>query len=77
MLVLARKCGESIVIPEAGIVITVLEKKGDRIRIGIEAPSGVTVHRREIWERIRSQQGHEMEVEHSSHATTAEAAVPS
>jgi carbon storage regulator len=77
LLVLARKCGESIVIPEANIVITILEKKGDRIRIGIEAPSSVMVHRREVWERIRSQPGHELEVEPSSHSTAAASAVSS
>lgn len=57
MLVLARKCGEAIVIPELNVVITVLEKHGDRIRIGVEAPHDLMVHRREVWERIQAEQG--------------------
>lgn len=55
MLVLSRKYGETIVIADAHIVITVLEVHGDRVRIGIDAPREVAVHRREIWERIRNQ----------------------
>lgn len=55
MLALARKCGEAIVIAEVNVVITVLELHGDRVRIGIDAPPEVTIHRREVWERIQSQ----------------------
>ena len=57
MLVLSRKCGEKIVIPDQNIILTVLEVRGDRIRLGIEAPADVPVHRQEIWQRI--QQFHE------------------
>ena len=53
MLVLSRKCGEKIVIPEQHITLTVLEIRGDRIRLGITAPADVPVHRHEIWKRIR------------------------
>jgi carbon storage regulator len=53
MLVLARKCGEQIVIPEAGIVLTILQVRGERVRVGIEAPAEVAIHRREVWERIQ------------------------
>ena len=59
MLVLSRKCGEKIVIPDQNIILTVLEVRGDRIRLGIEAPADVPVHRQEIWQRI--QQFHEAE----------------
>ena len=53
MLVLSRKCGEKIVIPDQNIILTVLEIRGDRIRLGIEAPAAVPVHREEIWQRIQ------------------------
>jgi len=52
MLVLSRKCGERIVIPDQNIILTVLEIRGDRIRLGIEAPADVAVHRQEVWQRI-------------------------
>jgi carbon storage regulator len=53
MLVLSRRDGESIVIPECGIVIRVLESRSGRVRIGISAPPDLAVHREEIWDRIR------------------------
>jgi carbon storage regulator len=53
MLVLSRKCGEKIVISDQNIILTVLEIRGDRIRLGIEAPADVPVHREEIWQRIQ------------------------
>jgi carbon storage regulator len=53
MLVLARKLGETIVI-DGDIRVTVLETKGDRVRLGIEAPPYVPVDRQEVHER-RSQ----------------------
>lgn len=51
MLVLSRKRDEQIVIGE-DVVITVIEIRGDRVRIGIEAPKSVPVHRQEVWEAI-------------------------
>lgn len=51
MLVLTRKPGEQIMIGD-GIVITVLEGRGDGVRIGIEAPRGVSIQRREVIEAI-------------------------
>tara|TARA_Y100000758_G_C15853809_1_gene350334 strand:- start:64 stop:300 length:237 start_codon:yes stop_codon:yes gene_type:complete len=51
MLVLTRKAGESIVIG-GQIRITVLEMQGRQIRLGIEAPSEIPVHRGEVYERI-------------------------
>ena len=53
MLILSRRCGEAIVIDER-IKLTVLSIKGKQIRIGIEAPDDVSVHREEIYERIVS-----------------------
>lgn len=53
MLVLCRRVGESIVIGEdRGIIVTVTEVSGDRVRIGIVAPRHVAVHRQEVAERI-------------------------
>ena len=53
MLVLSRKIGERIVIPQQNITLTVLEIRGDRIRLGITAPADVPVHRQEIWQKIQ------------------------
>lgn len=54
MLILTRKTGEAIAIGEA-IVISVLEVKGSQVRLGISAPPEVTIHRGEIYERIREE----------------------
>lgn len=51
MLVLSRKKNESIVIDEK-IVITVVEIRGDKVRLGIEAPKEVPVHREEVYRAI-------------------------
>jgi carbon storage regulator len=51
MLVLSRKKGESIKIND-DITITVVEIRGDKIRLGIIAPKGVPVHRKEVYEAI-------------------------
>jgi carbon storage regulator len=53
MLVLTRKCGEKVVIPEQQIVITVVEVRGDQVRLGITAPSDISIHREEVWKRIQ------------------------
>ncbi len=52
MLVLARKINESIVIRE-DVVVTVVEVRGDKVRLGIQAPKEVKVHRREVYDAIR------------------------
>jgi carbon storage regulator len=49
MLVLSRKVGEQIVVPESGIVLTVLGIRGGQIRLGISAPPEVAVYREELW----------------------------
>jgi len=54
MLVLSRKKNESIIIND-NITITVIEIRGDKVRLGIEAPKDVTVHRREVYEAIQNQ----------------------
>ena len=54
MLVLTRKVGESLILSH-GIRITVIDIKGRQVRVGIEAPAGVAVHREELWERISTE----------------------
>lgn len=51
MLVLSRKKNERIVIND-NIVITVVEVRGDKVRLGIEAPKDVPVHREEVYQAI-------------------------
>jgi carbon storage regulator len=51
MLILTRRIGEKLVIDE-NVIITILAAKGSQIRIGIEAPRDVPVHREEIFQRI-------------------------
>ena len=54
MLILTRKDNESLLIGD-DIVITVLEIKGNQVRIGINAPKDVDVHREEVYRRIETQ----------------------
>ncbi len=58
MLVLSRKKNQSIIISgsEGEIRITVVEVRGDKVRLGIEAPREVPVHRSEVLEAIRREQ---------------------
>ena len=52
MLVLSRKKNESIVIND-DITIVVVEIRGDKVRLGVEAPREVPVHRREVYDAIK------------------------
>lgn len=54
MLVLSRQRDESIVIGE-NIVITVVDIRGDKVRLGIDAPTEVPVHRREVFDAIQNE----------------------
>jgi carbon storage regulator len=54
MLVLTRKLGERLKIGHA-ITVTVIEIKNGQVRLGIEAPPNIAVHREEIYQRIREQ----------------------
>jgi len=51
MLVLSRKKNESIIIND-DIVVTVVEIRGDKVRLGVEAPKEMPVHRREVFDAI-------------------------
>ena len=51
MIVIPRMKGESVVIND-DIILTVIEIKGDKVRLGVEHPQGVKLHRREVYEAI-------------------------
>ena len=58
MLILTRRVGETVVIGE-DITVTVLGVKGNQVRLGVNAPREVTVHREEIFERIKREESGE------------------
>jgi carbon storage regulator len=53
MLILTRRVRETVMIGDL-VAVTILSVNGSRVRVGINAPKGLPVHRREIYERIRS-----------------------
>ena len=55
MLILTRRVGETVMIGEE-VTVTVLGVKGNQVRIGVNAPKTVAVHREEIFERIKAEQ---------------------
>ena len=56
MLILTRRVGEKLVIGD-DITVTVLDVRGSLVRLGVEAPKDVSVHREEIYQRILEQGG--------------------
>lgn len=61
MLILTRKLGERITIGD-DITITLLEIKGAQVKLGIKAPKSISIHRQEIYERIRKENLNSSEV---------------
>ncbi len=61
MLILTRRVGETLMIGDE-VTVTVLGVKGNQVRIGVNAPKEVAVHREEIYERIRKEQEGEVDV---------------
>lgn len=61
MLVMSRKRDESIIIGD-NIVVTVVEIRGDKVRLGVEAPVDVSVHRREVYDAIKTAGGDLLEI---------------
>ena len=53
MLVLSRKLGEVIVVPQCELTFTVLAVNGNTVRIGIAAPAEIDIYRKEIWQTIK------------------------
>ncbi len=55
MLILTRRVGETVVIGD-DVTVTVLGVKGNQVRLGVNAPKEIAVHRQEIFERIQKEQ---------------------
>jgi carbon storage regulator len=68
MLVITRKPGERITIGD-DVVVTVVEVRGSLVKLGIEAPRTISIHRQEIYDRIRKQNLEASEIDASDLAT--------
>jgi carbon storage regulator len=52
MLVLTRKLGERILVPDCELAVTVVAVEGNKVRLGISAPAEIGVYREEVWRQI-------------------------
>jgi carbon storage regulator len=60
MLALDRKVGESIIIGDNLITITIIDKNRARVRVGIDAPKNISVHRKEVFDKIKGDKENEI-----------------
>ena len=60
MLILTRKVGETLMVGE-DVTVTVMAVNGNQVRIGINAPKDVAVHREEIYERVQAEKAQKVE----------------
>ena len=68
MLILTRRVGETVMIGN-DVTVTILGVKGNQVRVGINAPKNVAVHREEIYERIKREQQGDQQGEHRNEST--------
>lgn len=68
MLILTRRVGEALMIGDE-VTVTVLGVKGNQVRVGVNAPKSVSVHREEIYERIQREEKGESAGNDASYAT--------
>ena len=62
MLILTRRGGETLMVGD-DITVTVLSIKGNQVRLGVNAPQNIVVHREEVYEKIKSKSKQEQEPE--------------
>jgi carbon storage regulator len=73
MLILTRRVGETVMIGN-DVTVTILGVKGNQVRVGINAPKNVAVHREEIYERIKREQQGESQGESQGEPSDSEPA---